>query len=368
MTHVAMTDHGNMYGADEFHRQAKERRHQPGHRHRGLRRPRHRRTSNRSCGASRTRSGTTSPPPAPTCTRRSGRATPRACTTCSSSPPAPSPRACCEVGPDGPGDHRRARRRADGHHRLPVRRSADPAAARPVGRGAQVRRRVPGHLRQGELLPRADGPRPRHRDPGARRPDRDRQEAEHPAGRHQRLALQQGKRLRVARPAAVHPDRQDPGRRRPLQVRRLRLLHQVARRDVRDQQQRHLAGGLPQLPAADRRPGRHDRHVRVRQPDAAVPDPGGFRFRGRAVRPHRLGGHGQALPGRHRRHPPQAGRVRDRHHRPDGLPGLLPGRRGLHQLGEEQRRRGRPGPRLARRAASSPTRWASPTSTPWTTA
>ncbi len=47
--------------------------------------------------------------------------------------------------------------------------------------------------------------------------------------------------------------------------------------------------------------------------------------------------------------PAQAGRVRDRHHRPDGLPGLLPGGRRLHQLGEEQRRRGRPRPRLGRR-------------------
>ena len=33
----------------------------------------------------------------------------------------------------------------------------------PVRRGAARRRRVPGHLRQGQLLPRADGPRHRHR-------------------------------------------------------------------------------------------------------------------------------------------------------------------------------------------------------------
>ena len=66
------------------------------------------------------------------------------------------------------------------------------------------------------------------------------------------------------------------------------------RRDVRGQQQRHLARGLPQLPAADRRPGRHDRHVRVRQPDAAVPDPGRVRVRGRAVRPRGLEGHGRS--------------------------------------------------------------------------
>ena len=35
-------------------------------------------------------------------------------------------------------------------------------------------------------------------------------------------------------------------------------------------------------------------------------------------------------------------------HRADGLPRLLPDRRGLHQLGEEQRRAGRAGPRLGR--------------------
>ena len=38
MTHVAMTDHGNMYGAAEFHRQAKDVG-ITGHRHRGVRRP-----------------------------------------------------------------------------------------------------------------------------------------------------------------------------------------------------------------------------------------------------------------------------------------------------------------------------------------
>ena len=59
---------------------------------------------------------------------------------------------------------------ADGHHRdhrLPVRRGADAAAARAVRRGGQGGERLPGHLRPGQLLPGADGPRPRHR---ARRP------------------------------------------------------------------------------------------------------------------------------------------------------------------------------------------------------
>ena len=56
------------------------------------------------------------------------------------------------------------------HHRLPVRRGADLAAARRLrARRCAVGRRVPGHLRPGQLLPGADGPRPRHRDPGPRR-------------------------------------------------------------------------------------------------------------------------------------------------------------------------------------------------------
>ena len=59
------------------------------------------------------------------------------------------------------GDHR--------HDRLPVRRGPGPPAARALRRRAAGRGGLPGHPRQGQLLPGADGPRPRHRDPGARR-------------------------------------------------------------------------------------------------------------------------------------------------------------------------------------------------------
>ena len=44
-------------------------------------------------------------------------------------------------------------------------------------------------------------------------------------------------------------------------------------------------------------------------------------------------------------------RARARRHLPDGLPGLLPDRRGLHPLGARQRRAGGAGPRLGRRIA-----------------
>ena len=146
----------------------------------------------------------------------------------------------------------------------------------------------------------------------------------------------------------MHPDRHQHGRRGPVQVRRHRLLHQAGQRDVRDQQQRRLAGGVPQLPAAHRRPGRPRRDVRVQEPDAQVPDPRRLRLRGRAVRRRGLAGHGQAVPQRVRREAPRAGRVRDLDHLPDGLSRLLPRRRRLHQLGEEQRRGGRPWARQRR--------------------
>ena len=48
---------------------------------------------------------------------------------------------------------------------------------------------------------------------------------------------------------------------------------------------------------------------------------------------------------------PRPPAARARRHLPDGLPGLLPHRRGLHPLGARQRRAGGAGPRLGRRIA-----------------
>ena len=60
---------------------------------------------------------------------------------------------------------------------------------------------------------------------------------------------------------------------------------------------------------------------------------------------------------------PQAGRVRARRHHPDGLPGLLPGDRRPHPV-RQVGRHPRAVPAAGRRPArSSPTCWASPTST-----
>ncbi len=369
MTHVAMTDHGNMYGAAEFHRQAKDAGITPvigieayvAPEHRGNKnrvlwgQPHQKRDDVSASGAylhktiwAREQRGPAQPVQAHRRSYAEGWLAKWA-----------------RMDKEIIAEHAAGLMASTG---CPSGERADPAAPRPGGRGAQGRRRVPGHLRQGELLPRADGPRPGHRDPGPRRPHRDRQEAEHPAGRHQRLPLQQGERLRVARPAAVHPDRQDPGGRRPVQVRRLRLLHQVARRDVRGQQQRHLAGGLPQLPAADRRPGRHGRHVRVRQPDAALPDPGGVRVRGRAVRRTPSG---RAWPSATRTASTTPAASRPSTRSASSPRWASPPTSWSSRTSSTGRRTtaSRSAPAAAaRRAASSPTRWASPTSTRSTTA
>ena len=226
------------------------------------------------------------------------------------------------------------------------------------------RRRVPGHLRQGQLLPRADGPRPRHRDPGPRRPAPARPAtSDLPMVATNDLHYTQRRRRRRARGAAVRAVRQDDGRPEPVQVRRRRLLPQVAGRDaLAVGRQVRPARGLRQHPA-DRRALPTSTFNESRQLHAAVP---GARRGDRGVLV-RQGGRARACthryPGRHPGRGPQAGRLRGRRHRPDGLPRLLPGRRRLHQLGQGERHPGRPGPRLRRRLAWPPTRCGSPTST-----
>ena len=107
-----------------------------------------------------------------------------------------------------------------------------------------------------------------------------------------------------------------------------------------------LPGGLRQH-AADRRALRRLVHRGQRHVHAALPLPAGGE---RGLLAGQGGREGAAvpLPGRHPRRRTQAGRLRGRRHHPDGLPGLLPGGRRLHQLGQGQRHPGRPGPRLRR--------------------
>ncbi len=92
------------------------------------------------------------------------------------------------------------------------------------------RRGVPGHLRRGQLLRRADGPRAGHRDPGDPGPAAAGQGPRPADGRHQRPALHRRRRRRHPRGAAVRAVRQDAGRPEPVQVRRPRLLREVPAR------------------------------------------------------------------------------------------------------------------------------------------
>ena len=95
---------------------------------------------------------------------------------------------------------------------------------------------------------------------------------------------------------------------------------------------------------------------------AALPVPGG-RGRDLVVRQGGRARPAQPLPRRHPGLRPQAGRLRDRGHRRQGLPRLLPRRRRLHQLGQEQRHPRRPRSRLGRRVDGGLRHAASPTST-----
>ncbi len=125
---------------------------------------------------------------------------------------------------DGP---RAARAVLQGHHRdhrLRRRRGADAPAARSVRRGTQGGRRVPGHLRQGELLRRDRRPRHRHRAAHDRRPAQARQGARDAVGRDQRPPLRARRRRAVAGSAALRRHRLDDGRPESLQARRRGVL------------------------------------------------------------------------------------------------------------------------------------------------
>src|SRR5215467_1137144 len=90
---------------------------------------------------------------------------------------------------------------------------------------------VPGGFRQGPLL--HGGPGPRH----GRAGEGDRRDAGHRQGhrgadrRHQRLALPRGGPRPRPRGAAVHPDGQRDERSRPLEVLDQRVLHKIGRGD-----------------------------------------------------------------------------------------------------------------------------------------
>ena len=181
MPAIGMTDHGNMFGASEFYNAATEVGHQADHRRRGLHRARlavrhQAHPVGRSRPEGRRRLGQRLLHPHDDGRRERHRAAQPVQAVVAGVVRGPAR----QVVADGRRDHRRARRGHHRHHRLPVRRGADPAAARPRPRGAGVGRQVAGDLRPGQLLPRVDGPRPVDRAPGPRGAAGDRPQARHP--------------------------------------------------------------------------------------------------------------------------------------------------------------------------------------------
>ncbi len=142
------------------------------------------------------------------------------------------------------------------------------------------------------------------------------------------------------RGAAVRPDGQDPRRPEPVQVRRARLLPQVGRGDA--QALARDPGGLRQH-AAHRRAGggvlRRGWRPHAALPGARGAHGGDVAARGGAARP------GPPLPGWGPGGPRPPGGLRARRHLPDGLPRLLPRHGGPGPLREGERHPGRSGPR-----------------------
>ena len=114
---------------------------------------------------------------------------------------------------------------------LSPRRPSGDAAAAGLRAGSQAGLRVPGHLRQGELLPRDPRPRTRARqetDPDAAAASA--RDGHTPRGDERRALLDAGRRGRPRGPA-LRPDREDAQRQEPHAVRDPGVLSQEPRRD-----------------------------------------------------------------------------------------------------------------------------------------
>ena len=238
-------------------------------------------------------------------------------------------------GPDRAVGLRRRRRRAR-------------AGGRQRGGGREAGRGL-GEALSRALLPRsAARGRAQHREAG-RRHARARGAACKPAGGGDAPgAVHRARGLQGARGARLHLAGLRARRPAPAEAVHARAVLQDAGRD----------GAAVRRPAAGAGERGRDRaplqpRDRARQePAAGVPDAeGGFarcvpeeRSRegpGAQDREAEAQGRGDAAL-------PRAPRVRDQDHRADGLRGLLPHRRRLHQLGEVERRAGGPGARLGR--------------------
>ncbi len=202
----------------------------------------------------------------------------------------------------------------------------DLAADRRLREGVRGGGGVPRHLRPGELLPRADGPRPRHRARSPRGPAAAGQAARPAAGRHQRPALHVRRRRRRARGAAVRAVRLDAWPTRSGSSSTAATSTSSRRRRCARCGTREVPGACDATLEIAERIGDYSALFASRNLMPQFPVPDG-RDRGvlaaQGGRPRAA----RAVPRRGARGPRGAGRVRARRHLPDGLPGLLPGRR-----------------------------------------
>ena len=236
--------------------------------------------------------------------------------------------------------------RSDRDHRLPVGGGPDLPAAGPLRRRPGQCGGVPGPVRGRQLLRRADGPRAEDRKSGPDRAARDR-----PATCT----------CRWSRPTiCTTPPRRDAAAHEVLLCVQTGATMADANRFKLEGGQYYLKSPtemrrlFAELPEAcdkhlgHRRTLRHLLHRGHRHLHAPVPLPAG-RERGLLVRARGGGRTAPSVPDRDSRPGPPTGRLRDRRHPLDGLRRLLPGRRRLHHLGQGARHPGRSRPRLGPR-------------------
>ena len=188
---------------------------------------------------------------------------------------------------------------------VPQRRGERAGAGRLRGPGQRGLQGVPRHLRRGQLLPRAAGPRhpraARHQRGGARLAARN-----GAAGGHQRLSLPQARGLVRARRAALHRHAEDARRSRPAALPRPAVLLEERRGD---------APGAAGRWRCDREQRAHRRGLQSRDPDRELPParvPGAGRLYARLL-PHQgraRGPRGAARQAAARRSPSSATRPR----------------------------------------------------------
>ena len=347
MRAVALTDHGNMFGAIKLYKAAKEAGVQP--------------ILGCELDVARSAGGARPSPAAPRGERR-GLQEPRLARLARARR-AGGPARRPSVTLDDVAQHRR------GSSGSPAAWAASSRSACSRGREARARgaRAAARRVRAGQPLRRAPGPRPAR----AVGPERD-----------PRRGRARSRRCRWSRPTTCTTRERDDARGAPLPV-----VHQDEPLATPRRKERHhgssemylkspaeMAQLFRDVPRGDREHARDRRAVlglklklgKPMLPSFEVPEgydtDGYFRHVAREGLERRFAEFARRGQEVDRDAYRDAPRDRARRHREDEVPGLLPHRLGLHPLREGERHPGGPGPRLGRRARSSPTRCASPTS------